>query len=426
MPASPAAHAGSSKRLAKPGSAMPWRAPTPTRLSLPTTQLQRAASSCACGGACPRCQAKSNLTIGAPNDAHEQEADRVADAVVSGAQGSSILPIQPGLQPKLYRKVLEPAEMFDSAGGLDAGEAMMESQEDTEPASVQRKETTGEAGGETAVSADYEQSLQSAIQGGGNVLPSSTRSFMEDRFGHDFSGVRVHDGTQADTLSQQINARAFTVGQDIFFGRSEYTPSSPEGQRLLAHELTHVVQQSSGQLSRQIRRTPCGSYPGYNASVDRHTYNCSGLALRTYTWISPPSAVNAAMGTNFFNPVCPVGNCGPGQVKFWLWEYDIHLEDDLGTVLPRTDARGAPLPPSWRDFHIVGGRTDAAGNDPSNVYSKNGQRPIHGPGTGPSFRPSTRDLALDNDDNPGTTAAGRPVYKVRSNMSEEVTCAGCS
>ena len=122
------------------------------------------------------------------------------------------------------------------------------------------------------------------------------------------------------------------------------------------------------------------------------------------------------MWANFANPVCPVGNCQAGQVKFWLWEYDIHMEDDLGNVIK----------PTWRDFHIVGGRMDAGGSDPANVYSKNGPRPIHGPGTGPSFRPASRDRALDKDDQPGTTAQGRPIYKVRSSMSEEITCARCS
>ncbi|MEO7232695.1 MAG: DUF4157 domain-containing protein [Polaromonas sp.] len=417
MPAPPAALA---KWPTKPGAGIPLRPPPyPTRLALPATQRQRAASSCACGGACPRCQAKSKLTIGAANDAHEQEADRVADAVVSGQRSASIQQGSPGLQTKLYRKVLEPHEMFDSVGSApDSANAEALPEEDAAPASLQRKEASGQADGEAAVSTDYEQSLQHAIQGGGSALPPSTRSFMESRFGHDFSGVRVHHGAHAETLSQQVNARAFTVGQDIFFGRSEYAPSSQQGQRLLAHELTHVVQQSSGRLSRQIMRTPgtpCSAYPGYDASVDRRTYNCSGLALRSYQFTSPPSAVYADMWARFFNPVCPVGNCGSGQVKFWLWQYDIRIEDDRGTVLR----------PNWRDFHIVGGRMDAAGNDPTNVYSKNGPRPIHGPGTGPGFRPATRDQALDENDNPGTTADGRSLYKVRSNMTEEISCAGC-
>jgi hypothetical protein len=375
--------------------------------------IQRAPASCACGGACPRCQAKSTLTIGAANDAHEQEADRVADAVVNG---------QPALQTKLYRKVLEPYEMFDSMGPV-SGEADADAdalpEEDAVSVSLQRKEAPGQADGDTAVPAGYEQSLQHAIQGGGSALPPATRGFMESRFGHDFSSVRVHHGAQAETLSRQINARAFTVGQDIFFGRSEYAPSSNQGQRLLAHELTHVVQQSSGRLSRQIRRAPripCSAYPDYDASVDRRTYNCTGLALRTYQNTAPPSAVYADMWARFFNPVCPVGNCGAGQVKFWLWQYDIRMEDDRGNVLR----------PTWRDFHIVGARMDAAGNEPTNVYSKNGPRPIHGPATGASFRPAAREQALDIDDNPGTTADGRPLYKLRSNMSEEITCAGCA
>lgn len=380
--------------------------------------IQRTPAPCACGGTCPRCQAKSTLTIGAANDAHEQEADRVADAIMSGRHAEPIGQGSPGLQTRLLRKVLAPDEMYDSIGpGPGDEEAVPE--EEAAPASLQRKEAPGQANGESAVSTGYERSLQHAIQGGGSALEPSTRSFMESRFGHDFSTVRVHHDAQADTLSRQVNARAFTVGQDIFFGRSDYAPSSTQGQRLLAHELTHVVQQSSGRLSRQIMRTPltpCSAYPGYDASVDRHTYNCAGLALRSYKFTSPPSAVYADMWARFSNPVCPVGNCGAGQVKFWLWQYDIRLEDD----------RGAILKSNWRDFHIVGGRTDGAGNDPTNVYSKNGPRPIHGPGTGPSFRPATRDLALDKNDVPGTTADGRPVYKVRSNMTEEITCAGCA
>jgi hypothetical protein len=65
-------------------------------------------------------------------------------------------------------------------------------------------------------------------------------------------------------------------------------------------------------------------------------------------------------------------------------------------------------------------------SDPTKVYSKNGPRPIHGPGTGPSFRPASRERALDKDDQPGDSPQGRPLYKIRSNMSEEITCAGCS
>ncbi|QBE66495.1 eCIS core domain-containing protein [Pseudoduganella lutea] len=290
-------------------------------------------------------------------------------------------------------------------------------EESAEPASVQRKETAGTPDGAVAVSASYERSLQQAVRGGGSALPASVRGFMESRFSHDFSGVRVHHDAQADTLSGQIDARAFTLGQDIFFGRSEYAPSSDTGQRLLAHELTHVVQQDSGTLSRQIRRlprTPCSAYPSYDAGINRRTYNCAGLALRSYEFTSPASTVYKEIGERFSVPYSPVGNCAAGEVKFWTWEYDMHAEDD----------RGTRLSPTHQDFHIVGGRMNAVGGDPA-VYSKNGRRPIHGTGTGASFRPATREQSLDDDDNPVTLPDGRPVFKVRANMSEQVSCAGC-
>jgi hypothetical protein len=84
--------------------------------------------------------------------------------------------------------------------------------------------------------------------------------------------------------------------------------------------------------------------------------------------------------------------------------------------------------PTWQDFHIVAGRVDATGNDPTDVYSKNRRRPVYGPGTGPNFRPPNRDRATSNDQNeqPITTPQGHPVFKVRSNMSESITCAQCN
>ena len=98
----------------------------------------------------------------------------------------------------------------------------------------------------------------SSMRGGGQPLPESVRSFFEPRFGHDFSQVRTHAGSvDANEISRSINARAFTVGEDISFGEGQYAPESSGGRQLLAHELTHVVQQgsakndSSAQLSFQ-------------------------------------------------------------------------------------------------------------------------------------------------------------------------------
>jgi hypothetical protein len=66
---------------------------------------------------------------------------------------------------------------------------------------------------------------------------------MEDAFGADFSGVKVHSDAQSDSLNQSLQATAFTTGSDVFFAKGQYKPTSPAGQELLAHELTHVVQQ---------------------------------------------------------------------------------------------------------------------------------------------------------------------------------------
>jgi hypothetical protein len=81
-------------------------------------------------------------------------------------------------------------------------------------------------------------------KGSGSELPGETRKTMEGQFGADLSGVRVHSGGESVALNRELNAQAFTVGSDIFMGEGKYNPGSSEGQGLLAHELTHVGQQT--------------------------------------------------------------------------------------------------------------------------------------------------------------------------------------
>ena len=91
--------------------------------------------------------------------------------------------------------------------------------------------------------------VASDIQGatsGGTTLPGPVRSFMEPRFGADFGGVRIHTGEKAAQLSESVNAQAFTVGNHIFFGKGQYQPDKTQGRELIAHELTHTVQQGKG------------------------------------------------------------------------------------------------------------------------------------------------------------------------------------
>ncbi|MDA0672671.1 MAG: DUF4157 domain-containing protein [Cyanobacteria bacterium] len=108
----------------------------------------------------------------------------------------------------------------------------------------------GATGGE--VSTDLEGEINRA-RGGGQQLAPQLQAQMGQAMGADFSGVRVHADTQADQLNRSVGARAFTTGQDVFFRQGQYQPGSRGGQELIAHELTHVVQQSGGVMAQ---RTP--------------------------------------------------------------------------------------------------------------------------------------------------------------------------
>ena len=105
--------------------------------------------------------------------------------------------------------------------------------------------------GEAEVSPEMDKAIQRA-RGGGQAMDSGTRSRMEPAFGADFSGVRVHTDAQADVLSESLSARAFTTGKDIFFRQADYNPGSSSGRELIAHELTHVVQQNGAGVQPKL------------------------------------------------------------------------------------------------------------------------------------------------------------------------------
>jgi hypothetical protein len=89
-------------------------------------------------------------------------------------------------------------------------------------------------------------SVHNVLGSAGSPLGADVRSFMESRFGEDFSRVRVHTDAQAAASANAVHARAYTVGSDIAFAAGAYTPGTPAGRRLLAHELTHTIQQQGG------------------------------------------------------------------------------------------------------------------------------------------------------------------------------------
>lgn len=121
-------------------------------------------------------------------------------------------------------------------------------------------------GGKAGVSPEVEQSIQ-RMRGGGRALDNRVRAQMEPAFGADFGGVRVHTDARADTLNRELGAHAFTTGQDILFRQGAYNPGSSSGLELLAHELTHVVQQNGDEVRPKLTISQPGDR--YEQEADR-------------------------------------------------------------------------------------------------------------------------------------------------------------
>ncbi|MFQ5598901.1 MAG: DUF4157 domain-containing protein, partial [Nitrospiria bacterium] len=174
-----------------------------------------------------------------------------------------------------------------------------------------------------------------SLQGGGRPLSKSERGFFEPRFGQDFSQVRLHNGAQAAALAQSMHARAFTLGHDVVFGAREYTPNSHIGRRLLAHELTHVVQQNGGCVGDQKGRIPfpniivqrqeeepASPEPPLSASVPSPDISVGSVegednSQVNSTLVSSPQLVHDLFTLDptrfnlFISPVSPVAPVGP-------------------------------------------------------------------------------------------------------------------
>ena len=114
---------------------------------------------------------------------------------------------------------------------------------------IQRAPSPSAATAAHSATSDIQRNLS-----GGSPLPSGVKGFMEPRFGADFSGVRIHTDQRAAQLSAGVNANAFTVGTHVFFGHGQYRPDTPGGKELIAHELTHTVQQGASPQPAKVQR----------------------------------------------------------------------------------------------------------------------------------------------------------------------------
>ena len=180
------------------------------------------------------------LMVNAPGDRYEQEADAMAERVMRmPMQQTPAKPVTGMIARSIQRKT-------NSDGGFQAPPGLV--------------------------------SQLGSSKGGGSPLPEGTRSFMENAFSADFSQVRVHTGGQAAEMSEGIQAKAFTHREDIYFSQGQYNPHTREGEGLLAHELTHTLQQSANasnivQRMKWIFEYGSGAFSGRNISgkVEIHT-----------------------------------------------------------------------------------------------------------------------------------------------------------
>lgn len=187
------------------------------------------------------------LTVNQPNDEYEKEADRVAKAVIRMPTPRSVGGgIADGVESgRIQRMCSRCQRRFRAGKPLNCTEC--------EETLLQRTSS----GDDPAATGAIQQRIQS-VRSGGRPLPNPVRSFFEPRMGQDFSNVRIHTDSQADEATRMVGAEAFTVGQDVVFRSGAYRLGTEEGKRLLAHELTHVVQQT-GQSSvapRPIEHAP--------------------------------------------------------------------------------------------------------------------------------------------------------------------------
>jgi hypothetical protein len=186
---------------------------------------------------------QKKIAIGQPEDEYEREADRVAEIVLRkpeqrphlGHEDVYFFHRGPG------REIVQRLAAHESPALEDATVAEEEEEEKAQTA-VQTLRSQPHQSGTAGLSA-----LQLQRSQGGSPLQPGLGQFMETRFGVDFSRVRIHDDSNAAVLSRSLQARAFTYGDDIYFGQGEYQPETHEGKRVLAHELTHVIQQGFGE-----------------------------------------------------------------------------------------------------------------------------------------------------------------------------------
>ncbi len=247
------------------------------------------------------------LIIGQPRDFYEREADTMADRVAArsralsregaAADAKTLTPAQPQRVSRKPESLMKPSDAtVDWLAALKkgawgkAGKTLTPSR----PRRVSRKPASRmtQSNDKPSIAPEPLESRLQQAKGRGAPLDADTRTEMEDAFSSDFSGVQIHTGQEAASLNQSLNARAFTHGNNIFFNQGEYQPQSEQGKHLLAHELTHTIQQGhgvqqkvgeypsiqAGQPTPGLQRAPDG--PGNEATVSSEVVDISSGSFK--------------------------------------------------------------------------------------------------------------------------------------------------
>lgn len=322
---------------------------------------------------------QAKLTIGKPNDIYEKEADRVADRVMSMpetslAQRKSTCPECPErkeIQAKPLAEQITPlvqrqAEEEEEVQAKQQVQRQTEEEEElqTKPLAQRQVEEEEEeplqakavSGQTPEVSTDIESSID-GMKGGGQPLSESTRAFFEPRFGADFSQVRVHNDSRAANTAQSINAKAFTTGNNIAFNSGQYSPETSSGKNLLAHELTHVVQQdnkSNSSLHKKHKKV--GKTASNGRLIQRRVYVSGAVEADTNEYVNLlGTAAGYSLTRTFRNPQVRIIRIRPGnppspsarsQLKKMIDHPTQHAEVHVGTAQPGVAVGAFPIAPS--------------------------------------------------------------------------------
>ncbi|WP_346860953.1 DUF4157 domain-containing protein [uncultured Draconibacterium sp.] len=208
---------------------------------------------------------QAKLKVGVPGDIYEQEADRMADLVVNGQSEpeSFFAASAPEIQNKTIASDITPlVQKNEEEEEVQTRIELQRQPEEEEEEMVQPK-----AENSAAMSQNSTEQLLKSNVGNGNVLASGVQAQMENGFGADFSNVNIHTDNQAVQMNRELGAQAFTFGNNIFFNEGKYDPQSTSGKTLLAHELTHTIQQGASVSKNTVQRETAEAAPATEAPV---------------------------------------------------------------------------------------------------------------------------------------------------------------